>query len=126
MHLPSSRTSNIGFTGIDLQRRSYRVLRNFYRAFKEFTQIIKETEKHLIELFQYDKINYLMLMMVDPNVHFHIIPRYATNRIFHSFEFQDFGWPALPKIAELNYPSREIFDILLSVIKHSFKNRPVL
>ena len=29
----------------------------------------------------YERINYLMLMMVDPHVHFHVIPRYSGTRV---------------------------------------------
>ena len=30
--------------------------------------------------FDHQKINYLALMMVDPHVHFHVIPRYSGSR----------------------------------------------
>ena len=46
-------------------------------AFAEMDEVISELEMALQKTFSYDKINYLMLMMVDPNVHFHVIPRYA-------------------------------------------------
>ena len=44
---------------------------------EELSSIIKHLELTLSRCFNYDKINYLMLMMVDPKVHFHVIPRYA-------------------------------------------------
>jgi diadenosine tetraphosphate (Ap4A) HIT family hydrolase len=47
---------------------------------------------------QYERINYLMLMMVDPHVHYHVIPRYSTSRTFNGVEFVDAGWPALPQL----------------------------
>ena len=56
-------------------------------------------EKTLSEAFQYDKMNYLMLMMVDPQVHFHVVPRYATKRSFGAQEWSDAGWPKLPVLA---------------------------
>jgi diadenosine tetraphosphate (Ap4A) HIT family hydrolase len=56
-------------------------------------------EKTLGEAFHYDKINYLMLMMVDPHVHFHVVPRYASGRSFAGQEWRDPGWPALPHLA---------------------------
>ena len=37
---------------------------------------VSTLEKRLQDAFQYEKINYLMLMMVDPHLHFHVIPRY--------------------------------------------------
>src|SRR5215210_7299686 len=45
-------------------------------AFVELGQAIGAIETALAGAVAYEKINYLMLMMVDPNVHFHVIPRY--------------------------------------------------
>jgi diadenosine tetraphosphate (Ap4A) HIT family hydrolase len=47
---------------------------------------------------RFDKINYLMLMMVDPHVHFHVIPRYAGERQWRGREFVDIGWPRVPDL----------------------------
>ena len=44
----------------------------------------------------YERINYLMLMMVDPNVHFHVIPRYSAAAQWNGIEFPDAGWPGPP------------------------------
>lgn len=49
--------------------------------------------------FGYDKINYLMLMMVDPHVHFHVLPRHAAAKHFADLEWHDRGWPAAPNLA---------------------------
>ena len=66
----------------------------------EFGSIIKNLEVTLKKLFSYKKINYLMLMMVDPEVHYHVIPRYSKSLLFNKKSFLDTGWPKLP---ELNY-----------------------
>src|SRR3990170_3968782 len=50
------------------------------QAFAELPRAVKDIEAGLGRFRRYDKINYLMLMMVDPHVHFHVIPRYATNQ----------------------------------------------
>jgi glycerol-3-phosphate cytidylyltransferase len=55
--------------------------------------IVKELEEVLKHRFNYDRINYLMLMMVDPAVHFHIIPRYQNPIIFCDRDFIDQNWP---------------------------------
>src|SRR5437660_1683015 len=47
-------------------------------AFAELSKITSDLEGVLQHLFSYDKINYLLLMMVDKNVHFHVLPRYAN------------------------------------------------
>lgn len=46
--------------------------------------------------FAYDKINYLMLMMVDPDVHFHVLPRYAALRLFAEQTYADIAWRVGP------------------------------
>ena len=50
-------------------------------SFIEFGKIVKEIEATLSVLFSYDKINYLMLMMKDKEVHFHVIPRKKQDNI---------------------------------------------
>lgn len=55
-------------------------------------------ERVLRDTFAYDKINYLMLMMVDAHVHFHVIPRYSKPRDAFGIRWEDPGWPALPDL----------------------------
>ena len=62
-------------------------------AMNEFASVIRGVETCLQAAFAYDKINYLMLMMVDPHVHFHVIPRYRSSRKFLNMEFKDEYWP---------------------------------
>ena len=69
-------------------------------AFAELGRAVREIEGALARAFAYDKINYLMLMMVDPNVHFHVIPRYAQARSFAGLRFEDRGWPRHPDLAD--------------------------
>jgi len=68
-------------------------------AATEQKQIITEIESVLKSRFNYSKINYLMLMMVDPAVHFHIIPRYEFPVEFCDKEFNDKSWPGVPDLA---------------------------
>jgi diadenosine tetraphosphate (Ap4A) HIT family hydrolase len=44
----------------------------------------------------FDKINYIALMMVDPHVHFHVLPRYSAAQDFDGTTFHDPGWPGVP------------------------------
>ena len=90
------------------------------KSLQELSIIIKEVENTLKKLFGYNKINYLMLMMVDPEVHLHVIPRYSKNIVFNKKSFSDTGWPKLP---ELNYVNK--IDIntrkkLINTIKSKF------
>jgi diadenosine tetraphosphate (Ap4A) HIT family hydrolase len=36
--------------------------------------------------------------MVDPHVHFHVLPRYSLQRTFAGVTFTDPGWPRLPDL----------------------------
>lgn len=40
-----------------------------------------------------------MLMMVDRDVHFHVIPRYEGERVHDGIAFPDKGWPGQPDLA---------------------------
>ncbi|MDE8653754.1 HIT family protein [Novosphingobium album (ex Liu et al. 2023)] len=55
-------------------------------------------EAALTRAVDYAKLNYLMLMMVDPHVHFHVIPRYEGAREWRGREFVDCGWPKVPDL----------------------------
>lgn len=68
-------------------------------AHAELAKITAEIEATLQAVVSYDRINYLMLMMVDPHVHFHVLPRYAGNRKFEKVEIEDHGWPGQPDLA---------------------------
>jgi diadenosine tetraphosphate (Ap4A) HIT family hydrolase len=67
-------------------------------AFAEQADVIAAIERALTALTGYERINYLMLMMVDPNVHFHVIPRYSEPRRWNGVEFPDAGWPGPPRL----------------------------
>lgn len=67
-------------------------------AFAELEKVTKAIEDALTTTVSYDKINYLMLMMVDPHVHFHVLPRYDGVRSFAGTDFPDLGWPAPPRL----------------------------
>ena len=45
-------------------------------AFRELQTVTSDIEKALGSLVSPEKVNYLMLMMVDPHVHFHVLPRF--------------------------------------------------
>ncbi|MFC3786777.1 diadenosine tetraphosphate (Ap4A) HIT family hydrolase [Sphingopyxis italica] len=57
-------------------------------------------EAALTQAVGYAKINYLMLMMVDPNVHFHVLPRYDGERSGAGLTIGDAGWPAQPDLGQ--------------------------
>jgi diadenosine tetraphosphate (Ap4A) HIT family hydrolase len=66
---------------------------------------IRDIERNLKALVQYERINYLMLMMVDPHVHFHVVPRYAGSRTIAGMEVPDHGWPRTPDLTRFVAPA---------------------
>lgn len=67
-------------------------------AFAELRGICEALEHALTGAFQHAKINYLMLMMVDPHVHFHVLPRYPVEQVYAGHAFPDVGWPGPPDL----------------------------
>jgi len=60
--------------------------------------VLKNIERLLRKFVSFQKINYLMLMMVDPDVHFHVIPRYEGARAYDGHSLVDAGWPGPPRL----------------------------
>ena len=72
-------------------------------AYAELQRATAAIETALGRAVRFEKINYLMLMMVDPHVHFHVIPRYSGSREWPkgsagAREFVDVGWPKVPDL----------------------------
>ena len=67
-------------------------------AHAELKTVTATIETALAKAVGYDKINYLMLMMVDPHVHFHVIPRYEGSRTAAGLTIADAGWPGQPDL----------------------------
>jgi diadenosine tetraphosphate (Ap4A) HIT family hydrolase len=68
-------------------------------AFADFKSVVDGVERTLRSFVAYEKINYLMLMMVDRDVHFHVIPRYEGARQRDGRSFPDAGWPGQPALS---------------------------
>ena len=67
-------------------------------AYAELSVATAELERALRAAFDCQKLNYLALMMVDPHVHFHVIPRYSEAREFEGSTFLDAAWPKPPDL----------------------------
>ena len=76
-------------------------------GFAALKGMIGRIEAVLRDFVGYEKINYLMLMMVDPDVHFHVIPRYEGTRSFQGFTVSDAGWPGPPALDRAETPDGE-------------------
>ncbi|GGI81258.1 HIT domain-containing protein [Shewanella gelidii] len=91
-------------------------------AMIEQRQVIKMIESVLGQGFNYSKINYLMLMMVDPAVHFHVIPRYETSVDFAGESYGDQYWPKPPNLAHDLKLSDSAKALLLAKLKQDFSS----
>ena len=74
-------------------------------------------EETIKNVFGAEKFNYLALMMYDPEVHFHVIPRYSKPVYFCDKEFIDPDWPNATKRIAMDLDS----DMLQAI-----KNRILL
>ena len=89
-------------------------------AHAELSVVTAAIEAALSDFTGYAKLNYLMLMMVDPHVHFHVIPRYEGAREWGGLEFTDAGWPAVPQLGEAVALTGEQIDALAGELRGRF------
>lgn len=89
-------------------------------AFAELAAVVPAIETALCQFVDYERINYLMLMMVDPNVHFHVIPRYSEARDWEEIAFPDEGWPGPPELKLAVELDANRMKSLIERLKHHF------
>lgn len=89
-------------------------------AHAELKQATTAIERALAEAVGYAKLNYLMLMMVDPHVHFHVIPRYEGVREWQGREFVDCGWPKVPDLGHAVALDGQDLAVLVAWLKPQF------
>ena len=89
-------------------------------AFADLAQVVKGVERMLGQVVGYERINYLMLMMVDPDVHFHVIPRYASARQHAGVQYADAGWPGPPQLEPAVVPEPQARAALLEMLRSAW------
>jgi diadenosine tetraphosphate (Ap4A) HIT family hydrolase len=89
-------------------------------AFAELQLMVRGAETALRQVVAYERINYLMLMMVDPDVHFHIIPRYSVARESDGMTFPDTGWPGPPALEPAVVPGTDVREALRARIAQAW------
>lgn len=67
-------------------------------AFSDLAAATRAVERTLADFKAFDRINYLMLMMVDPHPHFHVLPRYSAPREIRGAVVADVAWPGAPAL----------------------------
>jgi diadenosine tetraphosphate (Ap4A) HIT family hydrolase len=93
------------------EARSFPELPN--EAFAELRLATADIEEALGAAVRHEKINYLMLMMVDPHVHFHVVPRYEGEREACGVSVGDAGWPKVPALGQATTLEAEQVDALV-------------
>jgi diadenosine tetraphosphate (Ap4A) HIT family hydrolase len=84
--------------------------------------IVRELETALRRAFEFEKINYLALMMKDKHVHFHVFPRYMSAISFAGVEFKDDAWPGAPNTSNVVELSPDAKEQLLKTLKTAISN----
>ena len=90
-------------------------------AFAEQAEAVALIERALAGFCAYERINYLMRMMVDPNVHFHVFPRYSEPRRWKGVDFPDLGWPGPPQLSGASALSTEQIVALVAHLTDNFR-----
>lgn len=86
--------------------------------FIDLEHMIKVIESTLQKTFDYDVINYLMLMMVDKQVHYHVFPRYKRDIVLKGKRYIDRNWPKPPELAGDLLATDEMLNIAEAIKKN--------
>jgi diadenosine tetraphosphate (Ap4A) HIT family hydrolase len=108
--------ATLGAGVLSTRRRHARLSDLDEAEFSDMHSIIKTIEGTLDQAFDIDGLNYLMLMMVDKHVHYHVLPRYADTVSFGSALFPDSGWPG-PPVLNVEATATQELDAILSLMK---------
>lgn len=105
----------IGTLLMSLKRECFSLAELTHEEATEMKEVFFFASKLLGNSFKPDKMNYLSLMMIDKQIHFHVIPRYEDERVFENQVVIDEKWPAPPDI--LNYNKNLSLNNLLIELK---------
>lgn len=81
------------------------------KEFEDLEKIIKVIESTTEHAFNYSIMNYLMLMMVDKHLHYHVIPRYERVVTILGESWEDECWPSPPNLAGANLDKKTLLAI---------------
>ncbi|GAB1452024.1 hypothetical protein MASR2M47_20800 [Draconibacterium sp.] len=102
----------IGSLVLSLDRKCESLAQMSREEGAELAMAFSEIEDMLGRILKPDKMNYLALMMVDKQVHFHVIPRYSQKVVFNNKVFVDSDWPFPHTLQALNLRPDEIIDMV--------------
>ena len=82
-----------------------------HESWAEFAVVCRDVEDWTRRNFGAEKFNYMALMMVDPNVHFHFVPRYSQPVEVAGEAFLDADWPEWSKLGRIEMTSEQLNEI---------------
>jgi diadenosine tetraphosphate (Ap4A) HIT family hydrolase len=88
----------------------------------EMFRVMKKSEQVLANVMKFTKINYLCLMMVDPHVHLHVIPRYSSQAEFRGIRCDDSEWPKPPNFEKTLKLDNRNFEQLRRRLAQEWEN----
>ena len=93
-------------------------------GFAELKGATSAIERMISEAVGYQKLNWLMLMMVDPDVHFHVLPRYEGEKVFGRLTVRDAGWPGPPRLDAYEEPGADAAGELIAHLRAHWPQGP--
>ena len=112
----------LGASVLSLRRAALRMAELTDAEGAGLVNMSRALEGRLSRLFQFEKINYLMLMMVDAHVHFHVVPRYVRAVDRFGVVWKDPGWPGFPHLSEGPGVDPEVHAAVLSAMRGSLSS----
>ncbi len=88
------------------------------QALVDLKDVISRLESAVQNAFGNEKINYVALMMVDKEFHWHVIPRYSNDKVFNNELFIDSGWPKYPDLKHTNPASIDTMKAILEKLNN--------
>jgi diadenosine tetraphosphate (Ap4A) HIT family hydrolase len=108
---PAQATLGAGI--IALKRHASRFADVSREEMSDLADLVTRVEQRTADRFRHRIMNYLMLMMVDHHVHFHVLPRYESPRQFAGRVWQDPGWPGLPVLGDAQHA--DVPELLIEI-----------
>src|SRR6218665_314539 len=84
----------------------------------ELPRVIRDYEATIRRIVPAEKFNYLALMMVDPNPHFHAIPRFIAPVVLNGTAYIDACYPKPPNVLlgnDIDQTTHDAWRVLLAM-----------
>lgn len=85
----------------------------------EFFELVRQAERAVAHLFGAVRINCIALMMKDPIVHFHLIPRYQRAATYLGRSWEDPDWPKPPTFRDVPVDA-DVIPTLVAAVTEAF------